>query len=79
MRDDLHVAAEVAAFAFLLQHAGQDLPVGGEVGGRQVLVEQALVGAQVHVGFHAVIEHEHFAVAVGIERAGVDVVGTPPS
>ena len=73
VRDDLHVAAEVAALALLLQHGGHDLAVGREVGGRQVLVEQALVGAQVHVGFHAVIQHEDFAVAVGVQRAGVDV------
>jgi hypothetical protein len=60
--------------SFLLQHRRHDLPIGGEVGGRQVLVEQPLVGAQVHVGFHAVVENEDLAVPVRIEGAGIDVV-----
>jgi hypothetical protein len=71
--DDLHVAPEVAALALLFQHGREDLAVRGEVGGGEVLVKQALVGTKVHVGLHAVVQHEDFAVAVGVEGAGVDV------
>ena len=74
MGNGLHVAAQVGAFALLFQHRRHDLAVGGEIGPAQVLVQQAFVGPQVHVGFHAVVEDEDFAVAIGVERAGVDVV-----
>ena len=69
----LDVAAEVAAVAFAVQDAGEDLAAGGEVDAAEVFVEHALIGAQVHVGFHAVVEDEHFAVAEGIEGARIEV------
>ncbi len=72
--NELHVAAEISALALFLQYGGEDLPVGGEIGGGEILVEEAFVGAQVHVGFHAVVEDEDFAVAVGVEGTAVDVV-----
>jgi hypothetical protein len=72
--NSLHIAAEIAAFALFLQHGRHDLAVGHEVGAGEVLVEQAFVGAQVHVGFNAVIEDEDFAMAIGVEGAGIDVV-----
>ena len=61
------------AVALLLEHAGKNLAIGGEVEAGQVLVEQPLVGAQVHVGFHAVVEDEYFAVAVRVQRARIAV------
>ena len=73
VRDHLHVPAEVIAVALLVEDGVEDLAAGGEIGFAQVLVEHALVGAQVHVGFHAVVEDEDLAVAEGVERAGVDV------
>jgi hypothetical protein len=73
VRNHLHVAAEVAALALLLQDRGEDLPIGREVGRRQVLVEQALVGAQVHVCLHAIIQHEDLAMPIWVERARIDV------
>ena len=39
MGDDLHVAAEISARPLLLEHGREDLPVGREVGGAEVLVE----------------------------------------
>ena len=73
VRDHLHVAAEVVARALLVEHLLEDAARGGVVLPREVLVEQALVGAQVHVGFEPVVEHEDLAVAVGRQRAGVEV------
>jgi hypothetical protein len=73
VRDHLHVAAEVAAAALALQDLGVDLAGGDEVAAAQVLVQDTLVRAEVHVGLQAVLEHEHLAVAVGVQRAAVDV------
>ena len=73
VRDHLHVAAEVAAAALALEDLGVDLPRGHEVPPREILVEDALVGAEIHVGLAAVAEDEHLAVAVRIERARIDV------
>ncbi len=73
MRDHLHVATQVVAVTFLVQYGGKDLAAGGEVGATEVLIEHTLVGAQVHITFHAVVQHEDLAVAEGVERAGVHV------
>ena len=40
---------------------------------RQVLVDEALVVAQVEVGLRAVVGDEDLAVLVGRHRAGIDV------
>src|SRR5204863_9360770 len=64
VRNDLHIAAKVSAFALFLEYAGKNLPIGREVGGGEILIEQALVRPQIHVGFHPVIEHEHLAVPI---------------
>ena len=71
--DHLDIAAEVSAVPFLVEDTPVDLTGGDEVIAGEVLVEHALVGAEVHVGFHAVVEDEHFTVAVGIEGTGVEV------
>ena len=59
--------------AFAVEDAGEDLAARGEVHLAEIFVEHAFVGAQVHIGFHAVFEDEDLAVAEGIERAGVEV------
>lgn len=71
--DHLHVTTEVMALAFAFEDLGVEAAAGGEVFAGEVLVEHALVGAQVHVAFGAVVEDEDFAVAIGVEGAGVDV------
>src|SRR5213592_2849172 len=42
-------------------------------GARQVLVDEALVVADVEVGLRTVLGHEHLAVLEGAHRARVDV------
>eukprot|EP00752_Nemacystus_decipiens_P016603 g14843.t1 len=69
----LPVIDNVPAAAFLVQDVAVDLSGGHVVVAGQVLVEHALVGAQVHVGLEPVVEDEDLAVAVGVERARVDV------
>ncbi len=73
MGDHLDITAEVDALAFAVEDLGIDLAGGDEVASDEVLVEQAFVGAQVHIALGAVVEDEDFAVAVGVERARVDV------
>ena len=73
MGDDLHGLAQVGALPFLVQHVPVHL-AGGQVGVLvQVLVDKALVVAQVQVSLGAVIGHEHFAVLQRAHRAGVHV------
>ena len=71
--DGLDGAAEVVPVPFALEHGAVDLPAGDGAGGAQVLIEKALIVAEVEVGFGAVRGHEHLAVLVGRHRAGVDV------
>jgi hypothetical protein len=73
VRDDLHGAPLVFAGAFLVEHALVNLAGGEVVELGEVRVREALVVAEVEVGFRAVIEHIHFAVLVRVHRAGVDV------
>ena len=73
MGDHLNVPAEESALALPLKDVRIDLAGGDEITPRKVLIEHTLVGAEVHVAFGAVIEHEDLAVAEGVERAGVDV------
>ena len=73
VRDDLDGAAEVVAAALLgddrlVDPAGRDVR---ELG--QVLVDEALVVAEVEVGLGAVVGDEDLAVLVRRHRAGVDV------
>ncbi len=69
----LDIAAEVVAVPFFFEDAGEDLAAGGEVVPAKVFAEHAFVGAQVHIAFHAVVEHEHFAVAEGIQGSRIDI------
>ncbi len=73
VRDDLDGAAEVVAAALLGDHGVVDA-AGGHVGvALQVLVDEALVVAEVEVGLGAVLGDEDLAVLVRAHRAGVDV------
>ena len=63
----------LVASAFLADHALPD-GAGGVVGvPRKVLVDEALIVADVEVGLGAVFGHEHITVLEGAHRAGVDV------
>jgi len=71
--DHLHGLAEVVAAPLLVDHRGVDLaggvvvPLGGQV------VGEALVVAEVEVGFRAVVGDEDLAVLVGGHRPRIDV------
>ncbi|OLE80207.1 MAG: hypothetical protein AUG06_05475 [Actinobacteria bacterium 13_1_20CM_2_65_11] len=73
VRDDLHRGPEVVAAPLARDDLLVDL-AGGHVGGdSQVFVNEALVVAEVEVGFRAVVGDEHLAVLVGAHGPGVDV------
>ena len=70
---DLDGAAQVIAPPLLGDDRLVDLAGGDVAGPGQVLVDEALVVAQVEVGLGAVVGDEHLAVLVGRHGAGVDV------
>ena len=73
VRDDLDGAAQEVAAPLLGDDRGVDL-AGGDVGALvEVLVDEALVVAQVEVGLGAVVGDEDLAVLVGRHGARVDV------
>ena len=73
VRDDLHGAAEIFAAALLFEHMGIHL-ARGEVGELvEVLVDKALVVAEIEVGLRAVLGDVDLAVLVRAHRAGVNV------
>ena len=73
VRDHLHGRAEVLALALLAQHAVPDRAGGVVRGAREVLVDEALVVADVEIGLGAVLGDEHLAVLERAHRARVDV------
>ena len=73
MGDDLHRLSQISALTLLVQHVPVHL-AGGQVGVLvQVLVDEALVVAQVQVGLGAVVGDEHLTVLQGAHGAGVHV------
>ncbi|KAF1061152.1 MAG: hypothetical protein GAK39_05880 [Variovorax sp.] len=73
VRDHLHRLAEVVAAAFLLEHGLVDLAGREVVGLAHARRDEALVVAEVEVGFRTVVGDEHLAVLERRHRAGVDV------
>ena len=73
MGDDLHGAAQIVAAALLVQQREVDGALGDVGLAREVLVDEALVVAQVEVGLKAVLCDEDLAVLEGAHRARVDV------
>ena len=73
VRDHLHGRAEVLALALLAQHAVPDAAGGVVRGPREVLVDEALVVADVEIGLGAVLGDEHLAVLERAHRPRVDV------
>ena len=73
MRDDLHGFAQIFARALLVEHVPVYL-AGGQVGELvQVLVDEALVVAEVEVGLRAVVGDINLAVLERAHRAGVNI------
>src|SRR5688572_19795096 len=73
VRNDLHRAAEVVAVALLLDHRLVDLAGGEVVPLAHLRALEALVVAQIQVGFGPVLGHEHLAVLERRHRPGIDV------
>ena len=73
VRDHLHGAAEVVAAALLADHALVDLAGGDELLRGQAGADEALVVAEVQVGFGAVVGDVHLAVLERAHRARIDV------
>ena len=69
----MDIASEVYPLAFTVEDLGVDLTRGDKVPFRQILVEHALIGSQIHVALGSVFEHEDLAVAVWVQGARVDV------
>ena len=73
VRDHLHRRAEVLAFALFAQHPVPDAACRVICGARKVLVDEALVVADVEIGFGAVLGHEDLAVLKRAHRSRIDV------
>jgi hypothetical protein len=73
VRDHLHGGAEVIAAALLADHALVDLAGGDGVLAGQARAHEALVVAQVEVGFGTVVGDVHLAVLERAHRARIDV------
>ena len=73
VRDDLHGAAEVFAAALLFEHAGIHLARGKVRKLVEILVDEALVVAEIEIGLRAVLGDVDLAVLVRAHRAGIDV------
>jgi hypothetical protein len=73
VRNDLHRGAEIIPAAFLGDHFGIN-PAGGRIiRFRRVHAGEALVMAQIQIGFGAVIGDEHLAVLVRAHRARIHI------
>ena len=73
VRDHLHGGAEELALALLAQHGVPDRAGAVARVPRQVLVDEALVVAEIEIGLGAVLGDEHLAVLERAHRARVDV------
>ena len=73
VRHDLDRFAQVIAAAFLADHGRVDLTHGVVAVARNIVAGEALVMAQVEIGFRAVFGHVNFAMFVRVHGAGIDV------
>ena len=71
--DHLHGAAQIVAAPLFLDHVLEDLARGHVALTGQGFIDEALVVAEVEVGFRAVIRHKDFAVLIRAHGAGIDV------
>ena len=71
--DDLYRLAQILSPALLGDDIGVH-PAGGQVGELvQVLIDEALIVAQVQVGLGSVLRHKDLAVLIGAHGAGVHI------
>jgi hypothetical protein len=73
VRDHLHRGAEVLAAPLLGDHRGIDAAGRDVVALAGVDAGEALVVAEIEVGFGAVVGDEDFAVLIRAHRARIDV------
>ena len=73
VRNHLHGLAEIIAAALFRKNGFVDAPGGPVVIARQLRVGEALVVAEIEIGFGAVIGDENFAVLIRTHRAGINV------
>ena len=73
VRNHLHGFAEVIAAAFLQDHVFVNLAAGQIVVAREDAIGEALVVAEIEIGFRAIIQHIDFAVLERVHRSGIDV------
>ncbi len=73
VRDYLHRLAEIIAPALFGDDGFVDAAGGPIMVARKVRGSEALVMAEIEIGFGAVVGHEHFAVLIRRHRAGIDV------
>ncbi len=73
VRNDLNGRAEIIPAAFLGQDVEIDAAGRDVVLARRGIAGEALVVAEIEIGFRAVIGDEHLAVLVRRHRAGIDV------
>ncbi len=73
VRDYLHGAAQIVAAPFGREHIPIDAPGCDVVVAPGRDAGEALVVAQIEIGFRAVIGNEHLTVLVGAHRAGIDI------
>ena len=73
MGNILHRRAQILTASFLVNDIGEDL-AGRQVGILiKIFIDEALIMAQVQIGFSAVFGYKDFAVLVGAHRAGVNI------
>ena len=71
--NDLHGLAQICTLTFLVQYVPVHL-AGGQVGVFvQVLVDEALVVAQIQIGLSAIVGHEHLTVLQRAHGAGIHI------
>ena len=73
MRNHLHGFAQVVATALFFEHAFVDLAGGEVVGAPHARLDEALVVAEVEVGFGSVLGDEDLAVLKRAHGARIDV------
>ena len=73
MRDDLDGIAQVFAAAFLCNNRGVHLAGRRVRRAGKVHVQEALVVADIKVGFRAIFSDENLTVLEGVHRPGIDV------
>ena len=73
VRDDLHGAAQVVAFTFLLQNALIDLAARQVVVPRKDAVSEALVMAKIEIRLRTVVQDINFTMLERIHRSRIDI------